>query len=90
MTAVTISLPEQLKAFVDQQLDEKGYGNVSEYFRCLLREARKAEEEAQLEARLLEGLVGGDDIPLTREFWTELKGEARLMASRQKTRSRRP
>jgi antitoxin ParD1/3/4 len=45
MTTVTISLPESLKAFIDRQMATKGYGNVSEYFRSLLREAQKDEED---------------------------------------------
>jgi len=57
MSTVTISLPESLKAFVDRQLATKGYGNVSEYFRTLLRDAQAREEEARLEALLLEGLA---------------------------------
>jgi antitoxin ParD1/3/4 len=32
-------LPQSLKAFIDRQLATKGYGNVSEYFRSLLRDA---------------------------------------------------
>ena len=68
MTTVTISLPESLKAFIDRQLATKGYGNVSEYFRSLLRDAQKGEEDARLEALLLEGLGSGADIPLMREF----------------------
>ena len=50
MTTVTISLPETLKTFIDEQLATKGYGNVSEYFRSLLRDAQEREEEARLEA----------------------------------------
>ena len=88
MTTVTISLPESLKAFIDHQLATKGYGNVSEYFRSLLREAQQAEEDARLEALLLEGLAGGDDIPLTREFWKELKTEAQQIAAKHKARKR--
>jgi hypothetical protein len=34
-------------------------------------------EDARLEALLVEGLAtGGDDIPLTREFWKDLKNGA--------------
>jgi antitoxin ParD1/3/4 len=88
MTTVTISLPESLKAFIDRQLATKGYGNVSEYFRSLLREAQEAEEDARLEALLLEGLAGGGDIPLTREFWKELKSEAQQIAARHQPRKR--
>jgi antitoxin ParD1/3/4 len=52
----------------------------------LLRDAQKAEEDARLEALLLEGLASGDDIPMTREFWRELKAEARDIAGKHKTR----
>ncbi|MGD0771255.1 MAG: ribbon-helix-helix domain-containing protein [Candidatus Solibacter sp.] len=90
MTTVTISLPETLKTFIDEQLATKGYGNVSEYFRSLLRDAQERDEEARLEALLLEGLAtGGDDIPLTRAFWKELKAEALDLAKKHKTRKRR-
>jgi antitoxin ParD1/3/4 len=88
MTTVTISLPESLKAFIDRQLATKGYGNVSEYFRSLLRDAQKEEEDARLETLLLEGLANGDDIPMTREFWKDLKAEARDIAAKHKTRKR--
>ena len=86
MTTVTISLPESLKAFIESQIATKGYGNVSEYFRSLLRDAQKEEEDARLETLLLEGLASGDDIPMTREFWKDLKAEARDIAAKHKTR----
>ena len=65
------------------------YGNVSECFPSLLREAQQAEEDARLEALLMEGLAGGEDIPLTRQFWTELRTEARHIAAKHKPRKRR-
>lgn len=83
MTTVTISLPESLKGFIDHQIATKGYGNVSEYFRTLLREAQTREEETRLETLLLEGLLsGGNDIPLTRDFWRDLKAEALDLAKK--------
>ena len=88
MTTVTISLPESLKEFIDRQLATKGYGNVSEYFRSLLRDAQKEEEDARLQALLLEGLASGNDIPMTRDFWKQLKVEARGIAAKHKTRKR--
>ena len=76
MTTVTISLPESLKQFVDAQVASKGYGNVSEYFRSLLREAQQKEADARLEALLLEGLASGDPIPIDDKFWSHLRAEA--------------
>ena len=88
MTTVTISLPESLRAFINHQLATKGYGNVSEYFRSLLREAQKEEEDGRLEVLLLEGLASGDDVPVTPEFWKDLKAEARKIAAKHKARAR--
>ena len=86
MTTVTISLPEPLKDFVERQIASKDYGNVSEYFRTLLREARAKEEDARLEALLVEGLASGDEIPLTQEFWKDLKREAAGIARKHRRR----
>ena len=75
MATVTISLPDSLKTFVDAQISTKGYGNVSEYFRSLLRDARAKEEENRIETLLLEGLAGRS-IPLDSSFWDELRADA--------------
>ena len=72
MTTVTISLPDSLKAFIDSQLATKGYGNVSEYIRSLLRDAQVKQEDARLEALLLEGLAT-KSLPLHRDFWKRLE-----------------
>jgi antitoxin ParD1/3/4 len=88
MTTVTISLPESLKTFIEEQIATKGYGNVSEYFRTLLREAQAKEEGAKLEALLIEGLKSGEDIPLSREFWSELKSEAAELAGKHRARKK--
>jgi antitoxin ParD1/3/4 len=88
MKTVTISLPESLKDFVESQLATKGYGNVSEYFRTLLREARAKEENARLEELLVQGLASGKEIPLTKDFWRELKTEAAEIADKHRARAK--
>ena len=82
MPTITISLPASLKEFVDAQLATKGYGNVSEYFRTLLREAQAKEQDARLEALLLEGLASGEGRRLAPEFWSDLKAEAAQLAEK--------
>jgi len=61
-------------------------GHVSEYFRTLLPEARAREDDARLEALLVEGLTSGEEIPLTKEFWRELKSKAAGIARKHRTR----
>jgi antitoxin ParD1/3/4 len=52
MTTMNISLPEALKAFVDEQVTTRGYGTSSEYVRELIRKDR---DRQQLRAALLDG-----------------------------------
>ena len=52
MSTMNISLPESLKAFVDQQVASAGYGTSSEYVRDLIR---RDQERVRLRAMLLEG-----------------------------------
>lgn len=75
MTTVTISIPVSLRKFVDMQIERRGFGNVSEYFRALVREQQEKEVDRQLEALLLDGLESGEDIAVTLAFWKELKAE---------------
>ena len=85
MTTLTISLPDSLREFVDHQVKSRGYGNVSEYFRGLLRDAQQREADKRLEELLLEGLDSGTDIEITPAYWAKKK-EAVLAKVRQKKR----
>jgi antitoxin ParD1/3/4 len=84
MTTLTISLPESLKEFIEREVQTKGYGNVSEYVRGLLRDAQGKDADARLEALLIEGLSKGEDIPLSPDFWSELKQDAAKILARRK------
>jgi antitoxin ParD1/3/4 len=75
-TTLTISLPEPMRQFIEAQVNSKGFGNVSEYFRSLVREAQEREEKARLESLLLEGLSTGSEVEVTPEFWADLRAEA--------------
>jgi antitoxin ParD1/3/4 len=85
MTTLTISLPDSLKAFIDSQLATKGYGNVSEYIRSLLRDAQAKEEDARLEALLLEGLAS-ERLPLDEAFWKRLETKTEAIIDRHAAR----
>ncbi len=84
MTTLTISLPDSLKEFIDREVETKGYGNVSEYVRGLLRKEQANEADARLEVLLIEGLTKGKDIPLSPEFWSELRRDAAKVLAKQK------
>lgn len=77
MTTMNISLPDSLKAFVDEQVTQRGYGTSSEYVRELIR---KEQDRAKLRALLLEGassaVVGEMDAP----YFDRLRQRARARA----------
>ena len=75
MTSMNISLPEELKEYVEEQT-QTGYSTPSEYVRELIREDQKRRAKERLDTLLLEGLNSGDPMPVNAEFWTELKREA--------------
>ena len=84
MTTLTISLPESLKEFIDREVESKGYGNVSEYVRGLLRAAQEREANERLETLLLEGLSSGERIAVSPKFWSDLRKDAATILSRHK------
>ena len=74
-TSMNISLPEPMKAFVDDLVQSGGYGSASEYIRELVRRDQKERSQDRLEALLLEGLDSGDPIAVTPEYWDKLRQE---------------
>jgi antitoxin ParD1/3/4 len=72
MTSINISLPFSMKEFVDEEVSAEGYGTVSEFFRELLREAKRRKEEQQLEKYLLQAL-NSPVSPITKKDWEEIK-----------------
>ena len=76
MTNMNVSLSETLKAYVEEQVMDGGYGTTSEYLRELTREDKKRKEQERLESLLLEGLGSGDAVPVTPEFWQNLWSRA--------------
>ena len=77
MTSLNISLPTELKEFIEEMIASGGYGTASEYVRELIREARKRAAEEKLEALLLEGLNSGEPIEVTPQFWEDLRRDLR-------------
>ncbi len=69
MATMNISLPDELKEFIDQQVAEHSFMTSSEYIRSLVR---KAHAVAKLRALVQEGLESGPTIPMD-EAWFEGK-----------------
>jgi len=74
MATMNISLPDELKSFIDSQVTEHGYGSTSEYLRDLIRKQRDVE---QLRQKLLEG-ASSPVVGVMDDAWFEtLRNRAR-------------
>ena len=77
MDTMNIALPENLKSFVQHQVETGGYSSVSEYIRELIRKDQKEKARDALEAEILKGLESGEPTPMTAEDWTAIRDEVR-------------
>ena len=76
MTTMNISVPDEMKAFVEAQMAQDGYASASEYVRALIRDAQKRRAKLELEAKLQEALESGPATPMTHKDWVALRSEA--------------
>ena len=73
MTTLNISLPESMRAYIDQKVSLGGYSTASEYVRQLIREDQKAAAQERLELLLMEGIESGPSREMTSEDWEQLR-----------------
>jgi antitoxin ParD1/3/4 len=76
MTTMNISLPDEMKAFIEAQMTAEGYASASEYLRTLIRDAQKRVAKQALEEKFREALESGPATPMTKADWAALRREA--------------
>ena len=77
MSTMNISLPDTLKAFVDDQVSQRGYGTSSEYVRDRIR---KDQDRQHLRGLLLAGAASASTAPVDGEYFDALR--ARVQSAR--------
>lgn len=77
MSTMNISLPETLKSFVDEQVNQRGYGTSSEYVRELIR---KDQDRLQLRGLLLAGAESAFTAPVVEDYFDGLRERVRKAA----------
>ncbi len=77
MSTMNISLPNSLKSFVDEQVNQRGYGTSSEYVRELIR---KDQDRQQLRELLLAGAASNPTAPVDSSYFDGLREQVRKAA----------
>lgn len=70
MATMNVSLPDELKIFVDERVSHDGYGSTSEYVRDLIRRDR---ERGRLRALVLEGANSGPGVVADAAYFDALR-----------------
>jgi antitoxin ParD1/3/4 len=70
MSTMNISLPESLRAFVEEQVSARGYGTSSEYVRELIR---KDLDRQHLRGLLLDGASSEPTAPANEGYFEGLR-----------------
>ena len=74
MSTMNISLPETLKSFVDEQVNQRGYGTSSEYVRELIL---KDQDRQQLRTMLLAGASSAPTSAAGADYFGSLRARVR-------------
>ena len=87
MGTLNISLPDEMKSWVDDEVRKGGFDDASEFFRQLVREAKarhqnREERQNEFTALMIEGIESGEAQPLNSDWWGRVfaRAENRLQA----------
>ncbi len=73
---MNISLPDSMRAYVEDLVAKGGYSSVSEYFRELVRLDQKRKAQERLETMLLFGLNSAA-TEMTQQDWEDIRKAVR-------------
>lgn len=79
MGTMNVSLPQSLKAFVEEQAAQRGYGTTSEYVRELIRNDR---DRFHFRSLLLDGAASPPSEPADAAYFEALRAGVRERARR--------
>ena len=71
MSTMNISLPDDMKAFVDEQVRARGFMSSSEYIRDLIRQQQTDIEV--LRAKIIAGIESGNALPADEAYFAGLR-----------------
>ena len=73
---MNVSLPQSLKSFVDQQVEQRGYGTSSEYIRELIRHDQ---DRVRLRGLLLDGVTSPPGRIADADYFASLRQRIKVV-----------
>lgn len=75
MTTLTVSLPEALTTYLQEQLALGQYNTADDYVQALIQQDKTRKDH--LEPLILKGLASGDATPMTTTDWESIRAAVR-------------
>ncbi|NEQ36300.1 MAG: type II toxin-antitoxin system ParD family antitoxin [Okeania sp. SIO3I5] len=87
MENLTISLPDSLRVYVEEQLQLGSYKNANEYFILLVQQEQQRQTKQRLKTKLIEGIESGTAEPITAQDWDEIRQAVREAVAQSQEKS---
>ena len=81
---MNVSLPDDLKEWVSEQVQAGGYGTASEFLRDMLRRARQRQQRRELDETLVAAVESGADVVMDDAEWASIRSAARSAGKKQR------
>jgi antitoxin ParD1/3/4 len=75
MTTLTVTLPESLTLYLQEQIASGFYTNANDYIQDLIQQDRSRKQ--YLEPLILEGITSGAPTPMTSDDWNAIRQSVR-------------
>ena len=75
--SMNISLPEQMREWVEERVMAEGYGTASEYIRALIRQDQSREAQEELDRKLMDAVDSGEAVEMTSKDWDHIRSTVR-------------
>jgi antitoxin ParD1/3/4 len=86
--ALNISVPPDMRTWVEEQVKRRGYGTASEFVRHVLRREQQRELRGDIDQNLLEALDSGEPTPMTKKDWDDIRREGRRRLAKRTKKAR--
>lgn len=84
MDRITITLPSEMKGYVDAEVAGGSYGNTSEYIRDLIRHDRERKAMLRVESLVRQGIESGPSEPWTSKDVDDIRAAVRKQAKKRR------
>jgi antitoxin ParD1/3/4 len=82
VSTMKISLPQEMRRFLAEQIASGAYSDLSDYIGSLIRADQNRKARESIESLVEEGVKSGPPISVTPEYWSRKRRQLRTSQKR--------